>query len=233
MNKRVLVIGDLHCPCDRKYYLEFCKEIYKKYKCNETVFIGDVIDNHAISFHATHPEMPGPSDEYELAFQHVQRWYKAFPNAKIAVGNHCERMMRLAESVSIPSKFLRNYSEIWETPKWDWKHEHTIDGVLYLHGTGCGGGMNPAYNTVRKMSLSVVMGHFHSAAGIKWLVNPNVRMFGMDVGTGIDDSALAFAYGKFSKIRSVVSCGVVVDSHPYLELMPISKGEKYYDHESD
>ena len=228
---RILAIGDIHCPCERKHYLSFCKDIYKKYKCDVIVFMGDIIDNHAISFHAKHPEMPGSNDEYELALEHVQRWYKAFPKARVCIGNHCERVVRLAQSVNIPSKFLRNYKEIWGTPKWDWNYEHTADGVLYAHGTGSGGGLHPAYNTMRKMSLSVVLGHFHSAAGIKWLVNPNTRMFGMDVGTGINDKAMAFAYGKYNKVRSVLSCGVVIDGHPYLELMPIGKGEKYYDGE--
>jgi predicted phosphodiesterase len=48
---RVLVIGDLHCPFEKEGYLEFCKEQYKKWKCNQVVFIGDIIDNHYSSYH--------------------------------------------------------------------------------------------------------------------------------------------------------------------------------------
>ncbi|NIM35157.1 MAG: hypothetical protein GTO44_06965, partial [Hydrotalea flava] len=63
----------------------------------------------------------------------------------------------------------------------------------------------------------------------KWLVNPYSRLFGLDVGCGIDDKMMAFAYGRHTKIRSVISAAVIIDGHPYLELMPISRGEKYHD----
>lgn len=225
---RILAIGDLHAPCTRKGYLQFCKDIYKKYKCTQVVFIGDIVDNHAISFHAKHPDMPGPKDEYRLTLQHIQEWYKEFHPAKVCIGNHDSRIVRVAESVGIPSNFLRNYSEIWETKTWDWGWEFIIDGICYQHGIAAGG-VHPAYNTMKKFAMSCVLGHFHSAAGIKWLVNPYTRLFGMDVGCGIDDKQMAFAYGKHTKLRSVISAGVVIDGHPYLELMPMSKGEKYYD----
>ena len=41
---RVLVIGDIHLPFERKDYLQFCKDTYKEYQCNRVVFIGDIID---------------------------------------------------------------------------------------------------------------------------------------------------------------------------------------------
>ena len=43
---RVLVIGDIHLPFERKDYLQFCKDTYKEYQCNRVVFIGDIIDSH-------------------------------------------------------------------------------------------------------------------------------------------------------------------------------------------
>ena len=49
----VLVIGDLHLPFVKDGYLEFCIWVYKKYNCTEVVFIGDILDNHASSYHET------------------------------------------------------------------------------------------------------------------------------------------------------------------------------------
>ncbi len=218
--KNVLCVGDVHSPCERKGYLEFCQDIKRSWKCDTVVFIGDLIDWHSISFHAKHPESPGPTDEFELAFENIQRWYKAFPKAKMCIGNHDERVIRLAESVNIPAKFIRNYSDIWQTPNWDWDYDHTIDDVYYFHGTGYGG-LHPAYNAARQMSMSVVMGHVHSVGGIKWLVNPHKRWFGMDTGCGISDKDYAFAYNKHVKKRSVISCGVVIDGTPYFEIAPL------------
>ena len=226
---RVLVIPDLHNPCSRKGGLAFCKDLRRKYKTTRTIFIGDVTDWHGISFHAKHPEMPGPKDEHELALKCIKKWYKAFPNATVILGNHDRRVIRLAESVNIPAKFIRNYEDIWETPKWKWVDDYIIDEVYYTHGDGAGSGMYPAYNLVRKMGMSCVLGHHHSAGGVKWLVNPLRRMFGLDTGCLIDDKQMAFAYSKKAVMRSVLSAAVVIDGIPEHIVMPCGKGEKYHD----
>jgi hypothetical protein len=219
---RVLVIGDQHEPVCKNGYLEFCKRTYKEYSCNEVVMIGDVCDWHGISFHARHPGAPGVEQEYELAYESIQKWYRAFPDAAVMIGNHDERIIRLAESVDIPARFLRDYTEIWDTPEWAWKFDTIIDDVCYFHGVGFGG-INPSWNAAKQMGMSVVMGHCHSVAGIKWCVSPQRRWFGMDVGCGIDDKKYAFAYGKHNKKRSVISCGVVLEGHPYHEMMPLGQ----------
>ena len=226
---RVLVIPDLHAPVTRKHSLRFCKNQYKKFKCNKVVLIGDVVDWTSISFHVAHPGCPGPKDEYELALHEIKKWYKAFPNAKVCLGNHDRRPHRKAAAEGIPAKLLRNYSEVWETPNWEWGTSFIIDGVFYCHGDGKGGGMNPAFNTAKNMGMSVVMGHFHSKAGIKWLVNPLRRWFGMDVGSCVDDTAFAFAYAKEQTYRSVLSCGVVLNGMPQHIMMEVGKGERYHD----
>lgn len=225
---RVLCIGDIHEPVSRKKYLEFCQDLCEEWQCDTTVFLGDIADWHAVSFHAHHPECPGPVDEYDLAYEKIQKWYDVFPNSRICIGNHDERLIRLAESVNIPKKFLRNFNEVWDTPSWDWDYSHIIDDVYYFHGIG-NGGTYPAPNAAKKMLMSVVMGHCHSASGIKWLASPQRRIFGMDTGCGIDDKAFAFAYGKHMIKRSIISAGVVLDGVPYLEIMPIGPGERYHD----
>jgi predicted phosphodiesterase len=225
---KVLVIGDLHLPYSRPGYLEFCRDLYKQNRCDEVVFIGDVCDFHTISFHPTHPESVGPQDEIELARRSVSKWYKAFPTAKVCVGNHDARIFRLAATVKIPECVIRSLSDIFDTPNWSWKRSFNIDDVLYMHGSGCSG-VYPAYNTMRKMAMSVVIGHNHTACGVKYLVNPNARLFGMDVGSGVDDKAVQFLYAENNPIRSVISAGTVLDGFPQVWLMPVSRGEKYHD----
>jgi len=224
---RTLVIGDIHEPVSHPKYLKFCKDMYDEYECNKVVLIGDVVDLHAVSFHAHHPDCPGPSDEYMLALSRIQRWYKAFPRAVVCIGNHDNRPLRLAESVSIPSKFMRNHAEIWHTPRWKWVTDVIIDGVYYFHGTGCSG-LNPAFNQAKARLMPVVMGHTHSKAGIKWLCGPQTRIFGLDVGCGIDVDAWQFAYGKNYINKPILGCGVVLKGIPYHEIMPMSQGERYH-----
>lgn len=224
---RVLIPGDLHLPAGRNKYLDFCQDVRTKWKCNEVVFAGDVVDWHSISKWVKEPNLPGPKDEYELAKTLVAKWYKAFPNAKVCIGNHDERPERLAKTVNIPDFMLKPYGELWNTSKWKWDYTFEIDGVHYRHGTGCSG-IHPAWNLMNKIHCSVVIGHCHSRAGIKWGANKFKRFFAMDVGCGIDDTQWQFSYGRDLVERSIISCGVVIDGVPFLEPMPISKGEKYY-----
>jgi len=226
---RILAIGDIHEPVSRKGYMSFCKDLYEEWACDTVVFLGDIIDWSAISFHAHNPEAPGPKDEFKLAYAAVQKWYKAFPKGIICIGNHDARPRRLAESVNIPAKFIRDYAELWGTPGWEWVQSIIIDDVYFCHGHGKGGGNTPAWNLSKKMGLSTVIGHFHSKGGINWSANPLRRWFGMDVGCGIDDKAYAFAYAKEQITRSILSAGIILDGTPYHEVMPVGKGERYYD----
>ena len=223
---KVLVIGDIHAPVDHPMYLPFCKDIKKRLKCDTVVFIGDVVDWHGISFHAKHPGCPGPSDEYELAKEQVGKWYKAFPKAYVCIGNHDERPERLAQTVSIPAEMLKTYADIWETPGWIWGHDFVIDHVYYFHGTGRSG-LHPAYNAMKSMLMSVCMGHIHTAAGIKWLANPEQRTFGLDVSCGIDVKAYQFAYGKHMKQRPILGAGAVLNGVPQYFIMTCGKGERW------
>lgn len=225
---RVLTIGDIHCPWERKGYLQFCRDLYWQWDCDTVVFIGDVVDLHAISFHQREPGSIGPLQEYELTKQHIEKWYKAFPEAKVTIGNHDERVIRRAKSVDIPDIFIKTYKNVWNTPEWEWVDDCVIDNVFYYHGTGQSGEY-PASNAVRKLLMSVVMGHNHTASGTKSYVNPMTRIFACDTGAGCDDKALAMAYAKPNKRKSVMSAAVIIDGIPYVEPMPCGNGELYHD----
>ena len=210
---RILTIGDLHEPVSRIGYLEFCQDLYDEWDCNKVVFIGDVVDWHAISFHIREPGCPGPKDEYELAKLKVQRWIDAFPKADVCIGNHDERPVRLARTVSIPDFMVTPYDKLWGTKKWKWDFNHIIDDVLYRHGTG-DGGIHPAWTIMNRMKMSVVMGHCHSRSGVKFSANIQRRFFGVDVGCGIDEKAWQFAYGRDIAERPLLSAALIIDGHP-------------------
>ena len=104
-SNNVLVIGDLHAPFIKKGYLEHCKKIYKKYKCNKVVFIGDIIDNHYSSFHDTDPDGFSAGQELDRAIAMVQKWYKAFPKAFVCIGNHDAIICRKAFSAGMSNRW--------------------------------------------------------------------------------------------------------------------------------
>ncbi len=200
--------------------MDFVSDVYDQWSCDRTVFIGDVLDLHAISFHERELDADNVFGESQAAIEQVSAWHDAFPNAQVCIGNHDERVVRKAKTVGIPEAMLKPYSELWETPTWEWDMEFTIDGVRYVHGTGCSG-ERPAYNLAAKTMVSTVMGHTHSVGGVSWLCGPNQTVFGMNVGCGVDPEHPAMRYGKGWLKRPILGCGVVVDGAPYFELMDL------------
>lgn len=224
---RVLVVGDPHNPVAHPGYLTFCQDLHDEWECDTVVIIGDLVDLHAVSFHPINPQCPGAFDEYELTKKHIKKYYDAFPNALITIGNHDERIIRKAQSVGICTAYLQGYNKLWNTPKWAWQYEHEIDDVCYLHGTARGG-VHPAWLTMQKKMQSVVMGHCHSRAGIKIRTVGKKRYFAMDTGCGINIDAFQFTYGQHVIERPVLGAGIILDGTPYYEWMPCGLGELYH-----
>ncbi len=216
----VLVIGDLHFPAERQDYLQFCKDMKRKHKCNEIMFIGDILDHHAISFHQKNPDSDGAVEEYEKAMRSLKQWYKAFPHARVCIGNHDERVHRLAASSGIPAMYLKDYKDIYETPNWDWQYEHVVDDVYYYHGTGASAGLCPAFNTAKARLQSSVAGHIHSSAAILFTAGPtNNKIFGFNVPNGVDKEHPLMYYSKNFLRKPVNGLGIIKDGKPYMEIM--------------
>lgn len=223
---RVLVIGDIHEPVSHPSYLRFTRWVQEKWKTNRVVLIGDVVDHHGISFHAKNPNCPGPRDEMAQALRGIRKWYDVYPKAEVMIGNHDERVHRLASSVGIPAEYIKPYAEVWNTPGWDWKFDTEIDGVHFRHGTNCSG-LRPAMLRAQQSCISTVLGHVHSVGGVQWGAGPHHRLFGLDVGCGIDRRAMAMAYGRDFARKPVLGCGVVIDGVGYFEPMKCSPGERF------
>ena len=213
--KNVLVIGDLHLPFTLEGYLEHCIETYNKYKCDEVVFIGDILDLHFTSYHETSTEGYGATQEHDLSVEMLRKWYKAFPKAYVTIGNHDALIYRKAMSAGISKRWIQNYSQVLGTPGWEWVTDVVIDDVLYTHGT------TNAYTKAKQNLMSTVQGHLHSQAGIQFYVGAKSRIFGFQTGCGVDMKSYAMEYGK-NFPKPVISCGVVIEGlHPYLEVMDL------------
>ncbi len=214
--KRVLVVGDLHTPFDLDGYLAFLKDLQKKYKTTETVFIGDVIDNHFSSYHETDPDGYSGGEELLVAIERTQKYYKAFPKATVIIGNHDRLIMRKAFSSAIPKIWIKDFNDVLGTKGWEWKDRHVIDGVQYIHGEG-----GTARTRCKADLMSTVQGHLHTQAYTEWVVGANFRVFGMQVGTGIDFNSYAFGYAKRGK-KPAVGAGIVLDGKTAInELMEL------------
>ena len=205
---RVLVIGDLHEPFCLEGYLEFCKKQYDIHNCNKVVFIGDIIDNHYSSYHESSADGLGGKYELEQAVKKLRRWYKAFPKADVTLGNHDRIIIRKAQTSNIPSKQIKEYKEVLETPKWNFVTDVYYDGVRYVHGDKSG---KPRMATKRDM-VSTVSGHYHTDMYCEWLFGKTRAIFALAVGCGIDSKSYAMGYMQGGK-KEAIGVGIVIGGH--------------------
>ena len=210
--RNVLVIADTHIPFELPNYLDFCYQIGQRCKCDTVVHIGDVVDNHAISFHDHLPDGWSPLDEINEAKKHLVEWFKRFPKVLLTLGNHDCLVDRKGRHVGLPSVVFQPFRKIWDLPK-GWKDDffHEIYGVRFIHGTGYSGKyahVQAAYDNRQ----STVMGHTHSSGGVEYIANNRDCIFGMNVSCGIDRKRYAFTYGKDFKRKPIIGAGVVTDN---------------------
>lgn len=209
MDKSILVFGCTHIPFEHPGFLPFLKRIEKSFKCTDVIHLGDLVDNHAISYHEHDPDLYSPKTEMEIADKHLQKYFKAFPELKLCRGNHDRLVDRKGKTSGLPERAFRQFRDIWGLPKgWKDDWEFIIDGVKYIHGTGYSGSyghIQASYDN----RMSTVISHLHALSGVEYIANNDSLVFGMAVGCGIDRKSMAFAYGREHKRKPIISCGVV------------------------
>ena len=207
MSKTTLVIGDTHVPFEHKGYLGFCKRIYKAFKCVRVVHIGDLVDNHAISYHEHDPDGWAPADEMKEADNHLKAWFKAFPKVSLCLGNHDRLPDRKGKTVGLPRRCFRSFRERWGLPKtWKTDFAFVYDNVCYQHyASGKYGYIQAALDN----RMNTVTGHLHSSAGVGLVANEKDLIFGMGVGCGINRHTYTFNYGRQMRKKPIISCGIV------------------------
>lgn len=208
--KPVGVFSDPHIPFNHPNYLQFCIDTFKRYGVGRVVCCGDLVDFHAISRHQTETCAKSPCDELDMTISGVKKFTDAFKTVDIIPGNHDWIYIRQAATLGIDERFLKSFSELFALPKtWRVHHdEFILNDVLYKHGINCTG-KNGALNAAIQERMSTVIGHSHSFGGCQYSANPRDIIFGLNVGCGIDIAAYAFAYGKHSKYRPTLGCGIV------------------------
>lgn len=212
----ILVIGDLHEPFCLDSYLDFNARLYTKYHCNEVIFIGDIIDAHAWNYHESDPDGLSVGDELSLSVKRLKRWYNIFPKATVLFGNHDLLIARKAKTAGLSARFLKDFKDVIEAPKaWEFKHEYVKNNVLYTHGS-----TGDAIKRARESRISTVQGHLHSKSFVEYSVSIKDKIFGMNVGCGIDKDAYVFEYGKSLTKKPIIGSGLVLDNGrlPFIEL---------------
>ena len=219
---RVLAFGCPHLPFEKEGYLEWLIEMKNKWKCNKVVCLGDLVDNHSISYHEHDPNGWSPNDEMEATDKHLARWFKAFPSLVITRGNHDNLVDRKGKTVGLPKRCFQPFRKIWKLPtRWKDCFEVEIDGVLYKHGVGFSGKYGHM-SAASDAGQSTVIAHLHSILGIQYMVTNKTAKFGLCVGCGIDRRKYAFAYGKDMRRKPIIGAGIILDGETaFVERMPL------------
>ena len=223
IKKSILVISDMHHPYAHPDTVPFLKHLKSKYKFDCIVCIGDEIDNHAISFHDSNPDLPSAGDELKKAIKSLQPIYKLFPNVTVVESNHGSLVYRKALASGLPKAVFKDYNDILQAPKgWKWVFDVLLDtptGPVYLcHGkTGASGKLASQYG------CSTIQGHFHEKAQIHYISTPERLMFDAHTGCLADDKSLALGYNKVNPKRPIVSVLVVINGIPHIEPMLLNK----------
>lgn len=226
MNKiaeRVLVISDMHHPYSHPDTLEFLTALNKKYKFDKVVCIGDEIDNHAISFHDSDPDLPSAGDELKRAIKSLKPLYKLFPNVTVVESNHGSLVFRKALASGLPKAVFRSYNEILDAPKgWKWVFDAKVNtalGPVYF----CHGKSGAAGRLASQYGMSTVQGHYHEKAQITYISTPERLMFDAHTGCLSDDKSLALGYNKVNPKRPIVSVIIILNGIPQIVPMVLDE----------
>jgi hypothetical protein len=112
--------------------------------------------------------------------------------------------------------WIREYKDVLGTPEWNFVDHVIYDNVQYIHGEG-----GTARTKCRADMMSTVQGHLHTQCYTDWYVGQNFKIFGAQVGCGIDHDSYAMAYAKRGK-KPAIGCAVVIDGKTCInELMEL------------
>jgi hypothetical protein len=218
-----LTIGDIHEPFGHKKYCTFIQRQVDRWKPDRILSIGDEVDQCALGNYDTDPDGMSAGDELKQAIAAMQKWYKAFPHITVVESNHGLRPFKKAFKAGLPQAYLRGYHEFLQAPKgWKWVEDEDIDGVHYFHGEPFLG-ETAALKAAKSHRQSVVIGHVHCHGGVMYSETRTGRIFGLNVGCGIDETRYAFKYSKRNASKATLGCGVVIDGEEAY-FIPMQKG---------
>jgi predicted phosphodiesterase len=213
-----LFIPDIHAPFVHPCAIDFLKDLKRHYKPADVFFLGDLVDQAALSKFTHDPDGMSPGYEFERAVECLQDFYSLFPRAKCCVGNHDLRIFKRASEIGIPARLLKTLRDIYGLPtRWALEENFTLSAehgdVFITHGDGFSG-RNAPQSVLQTYRMNTVMGHLHSVAGTYYLSNGSLN-WAMFCGCLIDRKAYAFQYGKHSKDQPICGAGVLVDGVPF------------------
>ena len=221
-NSSIFVISDMHIPYHHEDIIPFFKAIKKKYNPDRIICIGDELDNHAMSFHDSDPDVFSAGYELKRARETIKEIEKIFPVMDLVDSNHGSLYYRKAKAHGIPTEAMVSYNDLLGVGEgWKWHFDLTLtmsDGnMVYFHH----GKTSDALTLSQRQGMCAVQGHYHSRFKADYWSNTNGLYWGLQVGCLINDKALAFSYNKNTTDRPIIGSAIIINGQP--KLLPMVK----------
>ena len=171
VNRRILVLPDIHCPYHSKEALWEAIRGGQRAGVDSVIVLGDMMDFHRISRYPNEPGTLSFSDEIKVGSQLIFSIRDAFPDCEIMYiqGNHEARL---------EAYISKNAPEFGELQDLSMSHlldlktqevDYIVDGFIhcgdmsFIHGHELPGigGVNPSRKLYTKMKKSAICGHLH------------------------------------------------------------------------
>lgn len=216
------IISDTQFPGNMDTALEFVLDTGSKYKVEQWIHIGDMVDHHYISRHPTETDAWNPRQEISEVRGELSKWVKAIKNLFICRGNHDLIPSFRAASLGMPDLFLKSINDVYGLPDtWVWNDKYLLfDRTIVFHGMGSNG-MYGVKNTANKWGCSAIQGHTHSNAAVFDIPRPLGNCQAMNVGCLADENKYNARYAKYY-FTQPVSLGMGIafaDDHLHFEKM--------------
>lgn len=204
----VLVIPDMHHPFCHPDALPFLMAVKARFLPSKFVCLGDEIDAYGFSKYPKDVNVMNAGKEMEEAIAALIPFYQEFPEMMVCVSNHTIRPHKRMKEAGIPDAWLPKYNTMLNAPDaWVWADHWEIDNVRYMHGDQGKGGKYGWVSNTEIYHQSVVVGHWHSKAGVVY----DSAMFNMNAGCLIHRKAKAFDYAWDSHKAPNLGCGIVIN----------------------
>ena len=221
--KNTLIISDLHIPYHHQDAFEFLEALAYGYDCEVIKCTGDLVDNHAGSFHEIEYGVLSAKEEHTQAYDAVQELYRMFPKMDIVIGNHDAIPSRKAKAAGLPQDTIKSYNDLYDT-KWNWSDKHVFkldkdNECLLVHTMS-----TSTLNNAAKHSHCSIQGHHHSSFGIEYFTDTNMIRWSITAGCLIDLHHPAFNYASGATMkRPVIGCAGIIEGTPRLFPMTLTK----------
>lgn len=215
--KNTLIISDCHFPYHHQDTFDFLEQAAYVYGVEIVKSVGDLVDNHAGSFHDTEYGALSAKEEFDQSYECMQRLYKMFPKMDVVIGNHDAIPSRKAKAAGLPQDTIKSYNDLYNV-NWNWADKHFFniknkdDKCLLVHTMSTN-----TLNNAKSHSFNSIQGHHHSNFGIEYFADEGQLRWSMTVGCSVDLKHPAFNYASGATMkRPIIGHGAIIDNEPRL-----------------